>query len=31
MDQPGSYLPLDDAELSAAETLRRARDLVAFG
>ena len=31
MDQSGSYLHWDDAELTAAEILRRARDLVAFG
>jgi len=31
MDESGSYLHWDDAELSAAEILRRAHDLVAFG
>jgi hypothetical protein len=31
MDQPGSYLHWDDAEISATEILRRARDLIAFG
>jgi hypothetical protein len=31
MDHSGSYLHWDDVELSAAEILRRAHDLVAFG
>jgi hypothetical protein len=31
MDEFGSYIHWDDADLSAAEVLRRAHDLVAFG
>jgi len=31
MDQSGAYLHWDEAELSAAEIVRRAHDLIAFG